>query len=150
MTEGRIVFVLDERLERDTLPIGAFTLCRLLLMNDAQYPWFILVPQRENITEVFQLSLKDQATLWKEASLLAEVVKDTFAADKMNLAALGNVVSQLHVHVIARTRQDEAWPDPVWGARPAVPYTSEQFARLEQKLRIVLAGEVIFHQGEKI
>lgn len=115
------MFVLDSRLEQDTLLLGDFPLCRLLLMNDAQYPWFILVPRREEVSELFQLDTADQQALWQEATSLAETVKDTFGADKMNVATLGNVVSQLHVHVIARRRDDPAWPGPVWGKHPAQP-----------------------------
>lgn len=89
------MFALDPRLEQDTLLLGDFPLSRLLLMNDARYPWFILVPRREDVTELFQLDVDDQQALWREATLLAEVLKDTFRADKMNVANLGNVVSQL-------------------------------------------------------
>ncbi|OKO44047.1 hypothetical protein AM469_000990 [Pseudomonas aeruginosa] len=110
------MFALDPRLEQDTLLLGDFPLSRLLLMNDARYPWFILVPRREDVTELFQLDVDDQQALWREATLLAEVLKDTFRADKMNVANLGNVVSQLHMHVIVRRRGDDAWPGPVWGA----------------------------------
>lgn len=110
------MFALDPRLEQDTLLLGDFSLSRLLLMNDARYPWFILVPRREDVTELFQLDVDDRQALWREATLLAEVLKDTFRADKMNVANLGNVVSQLHMHVIVRRRGDDAWPGPVWGA----------------------------------
>ncbi|RZH97141.1 HIT domain-containing protein, partial [Staphylococcus condimenti] len=92
------MFVLDSRLEQDTLPLGDFPLCRLLLMNDAHYLWFILVPRREAISELFQLDPVDQRALWRETTALAETVQDTFGADKMNVAALGNVVAQLHMH----------------------------------------------------
>ena len=138
------MFVLDSRLEQDTLSIGDFPLCRLLLMNDAHYPWFILVPRREDVSEVFQLDAADQQALWREAAALAETVKDTFAADKMNIATLGNVVSQLHVHVIARRRDDAAWPAPVWGRQPARPYSDEQVATLRNKLRLVLTDQFRF------
>ncbi|WP_179219289.1 HIT domain-containing protein, partial [Pseudomonas aeruginosa] len=87
------MFALDPRLEQDTLLLGDFPLSRLLLMNDARYPWFILVPRREDVTELFQLDVDDRQALWREATLLAEVLKDTFRADKMNVANLGNVVS---------------------------------------------------------
>jgi diadenosine tetraphosphate (Ap4A) HIT family hydrolase len=115
------VFVLDSRLLQDTLPIGDFPLCRLLLSNDVNYPWFILVPRRADISEVFQLEAEDQQQLWQETTALSKVLKELFDADKLNVAALGNVVSQLHMHVIVRKRSDAAWPAPVWGKRPAVP-----------------------------
>ena len=118
--------------------LGDFPLSRLLLMNDARYPWFILVPRREDVTELFQLDVDDRQALWREATLLAEVLKDTFRADKMNVANLGNVVSQLHMHVIVRRRGDDAWPGPVWGRHPARPYSSEQVEAIRGKLRMVL------------
>ncbi|HCJ28322.1 MAG TPA: HIT family protein [Pseudomonas sp.] len=138
------MFVLDSQLEQDTLNLGDFPLCRLLLMNDANYPWFILVPRREEVSELFQLDPADQQALWREATALAETLKDTFGADKMNVATLGNVVSQLHVHVIARRRGDPAWPAPVWGRQPASPYSEAQADAIRQKLRLVLTDNFRF------
>ena len=138
------MFALDPRLQQDTLPIGDFPLCRLLLMNDAQYPWFILVPRREEVSELFQLGADEQRQLWQETTFLAETLKDTFGADKMNVATLGNVVSQLHMHVIVRRREDAAWPSPVWGRHPAVAYSSEQVAAIRAKLRMALADDFRF------
>ncbi|KAF1071467.1 MAG: hypothetical protein GAK45_00516 [Pseudomonas citronellolis] len=132
------MFALDPRLEQDTIALGDLPLSRLLLMNDSQYPWLILVPRRVEVSEVFQLSADDQAVLWREASAVAEVLKDVFKADKMNVANLGNVVSQLHVHVIARRRDDAAWPGPVWGRHPAVAYDDAQLQRLREKLQMAL------------
>jgi diadenosine tetraphosphate (Ap4A) HIT family hydrolase len=141
------MFTLDPRLQQDTLVIGDFALCRLLLMNDAQFPWFILVPRREEMSEVFQLDIADQQLLWQETSELAETLKDTFAADKMNVANLGNMVSQLHMHVIVRRRDDAAWPAPVWGKLPAQPYSAEQLAAVMGKLRMALADDFSFVAG---
>ncbi|UCO97059.1 HIT domain-containing protein [Metapseudomonas lalkuanensis] len=138
------MFALDPRLQQDTLPIGDFPLCRLLLMNDAHYPWFILVPRREEVSELFQLGADEQRQLWQETTFLAETLKDTFGADKMNVATLGNVVSQLHMHVIVRRREDAAWPYPVWGRHPAVAYSSEQVAAIRAKLRMALADDFRF------
>ncbi len=138
------MFTLDSRLQQDCLLVGDFPLSRLLLMNDVQYPWFILVPRREEVSELFQLDAQDQRQLWLETTLLAETLKDTFAADKMNVATLGNVVSQLHMHVIVRKRADAAWPAPVWGRHPAVAYTAEQVEALKQKLRLVLTENFRF------
>ncbi|HEY1026368.1 MAG TPA: HIT domain-containing protein [Pseudomonas sp.] len=138
------MFALDSRLQQDCLQIGDFPLCRLLLMNDSNYPWFILVPRREEVSELFQLDAADQRQFWHETTLLAETLKDTFAADKMNVAALGNVVSQLHMHVIVRRRDDVAWPAPVWGKHPAQPYSDEQVSRLTEKLRLVLTEDFRF------
>jgi diadenosine tetraphosphate (Ap4A) HIT family hydrolase len=141
------MFTLDPRLQQDTVVIGDFTLCRLLLMNDAQYPWFILVPRREEVCELFQLDSADQRLLWQETTELAEALKDTFAADKMNVATLGNVVSQLHMHVIVRRREDPTWPAPIWGKLTAQPYSAEQLAAVLAKLRMVLADDFSFTTG---
>ncbi|NBA95806.1 HIT domain-containing protein [Pseudomonas sp. R5(2019)] len=134
------MFVLDSRLQQDTLPLGDFPLCQLLLSRDANYPWFILVPRLAGVSEVFQLNGADQLQLWKETTVLAEILKDEFSADKMNVATLGNVVSQLHMHVIVRKRDDIAWPDPVWGRHPAVPYSDEQVVAIRERLRPLLSG----------
>lgn len=142
------MFSLDSRLQQDCLPLGDFPLSRLLLMNDAQYPWFILVPRREEVSELFQLDAEDQRQLWQETTWLAETLKDTFAADKMNVAALGNVVSQLHMHVIVRRRGDPAWPAPVWGKQAAVPYTPAQVEALKGKLRLVLTENFRFTEED--
>ncbi|ANY88950.1 MULTISPECIES: HIT family protein [Pseudomonas] len=135
------MFVLDSRLQQDSLVLGDFPLCRLLLSKDANYPWFILVPRRADISELFQLSEADQQQLWKETTYLAEALKDSFAADKLNVATLGNVVSQLHMHVIVRRRDDAAWPAPVWGRVPAIEYTAEQVEAIRQRLRAVLSDD---------
>ena len=138
------MFALDSRLQQDCLLVGDFPLCRLLLMNDSNYPWFILVPRREEVSELFQLDADDQRQLWREATLLAETLKDTFAADKMNVATLGNVVNQLHMHVIVRRREDAAWPAPVWGRHPAQPYSEQQVGQIIDKLRLVLTEDFQF------
>jgi diadenosine tetraphosphate (Ap4A) HIT family hydrolase len=138
------MFSLDSRLQQDTLVLGDFPLCRLLLMNDANYPWFILVPRREAVSELFQLDTSDQQQLWRETTRLAETLKDTFFADKMNVATLGNVVSQLHMHVIVRRREDAAWPAPVWGRHPARAYSAEEIAAIRERLRLVLTGDFQF------
>jgi diadenosine tetraphosphate (Ap4A) HIT family hydrolase len=135
---GGFMFVLDERLQQDALLLGDLPLCRLLLSSDARYPWFILVPRRMEVSEIFQLSSDDQRALWGETSLLAEVLKDVFRADKINVAALGNVVRQLHMHVIVRYRDDAAWPAPVWGRHPALPYDAQQVVAIRDRLRSVM------------
>jgi diadenosine tetraphosphate (Ap4A) HIT family hydrolase len=124
------VFVLDSRLQQDSLVLGEFALCQLLLSKDANYPWFILVPKRAGISELFELDVAEQQQLWQETTL-----KASYGADKMNVATLGNVVSQLHMHVIVRQRDDAAWPAPVWGKCPAVAYTDEQVEAIRQRLR---------------
>ncbi|WP_447555255.1 HIT domain-containing protein [Vreelandella sp. EE22] len=122
-------FTLDPRLAADTLSLGDLPLCRALLMNDARYPWVILVPRKEAITEVFELSLEEQAQLWREATALGKAMNVAFQGDKLNIATLGNVVSQLHVHLVVRFESDESWPAPVWGKGEAMAYTPEQQSR---------------------
>lgn len=117
------MFKLHTRLAEDTLAVGDFPLCRLLLMNDANYPWFILVPRRTGAREIFQLDRHDQQQLLWESSQLSQVLSKVFQADKLNIAALGNMVPQLHIHHIVRYENDRAWPKPVWGLFPATPYT---------------------------
>ena len=113
-------------------------LCQVLLVNDSLYPWLILVPRREGISEAFQLKMADQDQLSKESCLVAKVMAGFFNADKMNIAALGNVVPQLHVHHIVRYRNDPAWPKPVWGEVVAVPYEYLEFEDRVQKMRQLL------------
>ncbi len=141
------MFNLDPRLQQDTFVLGDFPLCRLLLMNDANYPWFILVPRREAVSELFQLDVADQQQLWLETTQLAEVLKDAFIADKMNVATLGNVVSQLHMHVVVRRCEDPAWPAPVWGKHPARPYAGDEITALRDRLRRVVSDDFSFIEG---
>lgn len=141
------MFALDPRLQQDTLPIGDFPLSRLLLSNDSNYPWFILVPRRADISEIFQLDAADQQQLWRETTVLAELLKDSFDADKLNVGALGNVVSQLHMHVIVRRHEDAAWPAPVWGKHPARPYTAQQVATIRERLGLILTEDFTFLEG---
>ena len=117
------MFKLHPRLAQDTSVVGDFPLCRLLLMNDANYPWFILVPRRAEMKEIFELEHQDQQQLLKESSHLSQVLSKIFQADKLNIAALGNMVPQLHIHHIVRYQTDQAWPNPVWGLFPTRPYT---------------------------
>lgn len=118
--------ILHPKLAQDCLILGQFDLCALLLMNDSQYPWFILVPQCENITEIHHLSPQDQQQLMIESCLLATALEQAFQADKINIAALGNMVPLLHIHHIARYKSDAAWPKPVWGLHPAVAYQDDE------------------------
>jgi diadenosine tetraphosphate (Ap4A) HIT family hydrolase len=111
------------------MPVGRFPLCLLLLKNDSNYPWFILVPERDGVEEIFQLSQEDQARLILESSELSERLATAFKADRMNVAALGNVVPQLHVHHIVRHETDPAWPGPVWGKVAARPDKPEEAKR---------------------
>jgi len=120
------LFQLHPRLKQDCITIGRFDLCQLLMMNDSQYPWFILVPEKANITEIYQLSKADQHTLTQESSYLSENLAMLYKADKMNIAAIGNLVPQLHLHHVVRYQTDQAWPAPIWGKFAAIPYTPQQ------------------------
>jgi diadenosine tetraphosphate (Ap4A) HIT family hydrolase len=133
-------FSLDPQLARDTLPVGDLPLSRVLLMNDANFPWLIAVPRRTGAIEIFDLDDEARELLVNEITLLAEVLKQVSACDKINIAAIGNVVAQLHVHVVARRRSDAAWPRPVWGALPALPYEE----RAREQLLAAIRREIAF------
>ncbi len=124
------MFELHPQLQLDCLEIGRFRLCRLLLMNESRYPWLILVPEREGINEIYQLNEADQILLLQESSLLARGLAEAFAADKLNIAAIGNLVPQLHVHHVVRYRDDPAWPAPVWGRFPPLPYDEVKLTKV--------------------
>ena len=129
---------LDPRLAADTLPIGDLALSSVRLMNDARYPWLILVPRRAEATEIVELDRADRAVLMEEIALASEALRALPGADKINVGALGNVVRQLHVHVVGRRVGDEAWPGPVWGAGVARRYEAGAAAALVEKLRRAL------------
>lgn len=135
------MFELDPRLEEDTVLIGEFPLSLLLLSKDANYPWCILVPKREDVFEIHHLAEDDQHQLIQESCRLAEVMASVFDADKMNVAALGNQVRQLHVHHVARFEGDPAWPNPIWGVKPYSQYTPEHLEDRLVHLRTALVGE---------
>ena len=118
-------FSLDSRLEADTIPIGALHLSRVLLMNDARFPWVILVPCRAGLREIIDLAPRDRAILYREIESVSAAMTRLFTPTKLNVAALSNMVAQLHVHVIARFDTDDAWPKPVWGVGTRVDYQPE-------------------------
>jgi diadenosine tetraphosphate (Ap4A) HIT family hydrolase len=128
------MFELHPRLAQDGLPLGRFPLCRLLLMNESRYPWFILVPERPTVSEIYQLPEADRIQLLRESCALSEVLAELFRADKLNVAAIGNRVPQLHVHHVVRYRNDPAWPAPVWGRFEPLPYTEAALADIRAKL----------------
>jgi diadenosine tetraphosphate (Ap4A) HIT family hydrolase len=132
-------WVLDPLLERDTAAVGDMPLCRVLLINDANYPWLLLVPRRHHIVEIVDLDYIEQAQLMSEIAEAGRSLKAITSCDKINVAALGNVVSQLHIHVVARSRSDAAWPKPVWGAVPARAYEDAAMTALLAALRQRLA-----------
>ena len=119
------IFLIDSKLNHDTYFVSDLDLCRLLIMNDSNYPWFILVPRRLNITEIYQLSNEDRFELDYETNFISEILANYFKADKMNIAALGNIVSQLHVHIIVRKKIDLLWPETIWGKKNPLFYSKE-------------------------
>jgi len=125
---------LHPQLEKDCIVLGEFRLCSLLLLNDANYPWFILLPNREDISEIHQLSAKDQQQLMTESMYFSHCLEQVFQPDKLNIAALGNIVPQLHIHHIARFSSDACWPAPVWGAVDAIPYDNKQVETIKNQL----------------
>lgn len=122
-------FTLDSRLEADTYIVGELQLSRVLLMRDARFPWAILVPRRADKREILDLDLRDRAMLYREIEGLSDAMQRLFAPKKLNIAAIGNVVAQLHVHVIARYENDVAWPKPVWGVGERVAYDEADAAK---------------------
>ena len=136
--ERRMNFELDPTLAADTLEFVSFELCDVRLMNDARFPWLILVPRRHAAVEILDLDRADQDFLWSEIRFAAGVLRAVYRPDKLNIGALGNQVAQLHVHVIARFHGDAAWPAPVWGSGPARRYEHERDKRLDE-LKAMLA-----------
>ena len=132
------MFQLHERLAADTHKLGESRLCDVLLMNDNTWPWVILVPRISGIREIYELPNEQQQRLLFESSALSEGMMQLFGGDKMNVAALGNMGPQLHLHHIVRFEGDAAWPGPVWGKQPPVPYTEEQLASVKAKLQPLL------------
>ena len=126
---------LHPQFKQDSIYLGRFDLCHLLLMNDNQYPWCILVPDRDNLREIYELPEQQQLQFCHESSLLASGMMAVYSGYKMNIAALGNVVAQLHIHHIVRFQSDPAWPAPVWGKLPAKQYSESALQETIQKLR---------------
>ncbi len=120
-------WTLHPTLAKDATPIGDLPLSQVLIIKDANYPWLLLVPRKANVSELIDLPATEQAQLTGEIDRVARALKEVTACDKLNIAALGNVVPQLHVHVIARRHSDAAWPRPVWGAAPALAYDPTDF-----------------------
>ncbi|ABD80172.1 HIT domain-containing protein [Saccharophagus degradans] len=135
------MFELHPQLKQDTVIVGQFNLSLVLLHKDANYPWCILVPKRSNMNEIHHLSEVDQIQLIKESSHLSEVMTSIFAPDTMNIAELGNLVPQLHLHHVARYKTDACWPAAVWGAKPPAVYTEGVMEERLQRLQSSLVGE---------
>jgi diadenosine tetraphosphate (Ap4A) HIT family hydrolase len=136
---SEIGWSLHPQLHADTVLVCDLALSRVLAMNDANFPWLILVPRRAGVSEIFDLGA-EQATLFNEVSLLSRVLKDVTQCDKLNMAAIGNVVPQLHVHIVARRKDDALWPKPVWGAAPPRVYEAAALERFAATIRDRLRG----------
>lgn len=127
-------FTLHPDLKRDGIPMGHFPLCQVLLINDSHYPWFVIVPKREGISDPIDLTQQDFALLWEESRLFSNAIMSAFLGDKLNVAALGNMTPQLHIHHIVRYKTDPAWPGPIWGKHPLEPYAKSDVAEIKSKL----------------
>lgn len=136
------MFQLHPQLEADSVRIGLFRLSQVRLINDSNYPWALLVPERKGITEIHQLPPEDRAQLMEESAFLSEKLAVLFRADKMNIAAIGNMVPQLHIHHIVRYQTDPAWPAPVWGRFPMKPYPPEALQQTVAEIRTALAPQL--------
>jgi diadenosine tetraphosphate (Ap4A) HIT family hydrolase len=128
-------FVLDPRLESESLPVIWLGLCELRLRDDRRWPWLLLIPQRPGIEEIHDLTPLDQAMLSFETNLVSKALKELTGCTKINVGALGNIVRQLHIHVIARNEGDEAWPGPVWGHGVREPYRREELHQFAEQIR---------------
>lgn len=139
-----MTFSLHERLAADTILIGSLPLCELLLMNDARFPWCILVPRRTGMRDIIDLAPADAETLFRESLALQRALRNAFAPDKLNVAAIGNLVPQLHVHHIARYTGDSEWPAPVWGRGTPLAYDplvrTQRIVALRDRLDDILQG----------
>jgi diadenosine tetraphosphate (Ap4A) HIT family hydrolase len=126
-------FTLDPQLSADTYPVGETDLCRVLLSKDARYPWLILVPKQPGLRELHDLCAADQMRLMTDITHISHALQQAFQADKVNVAALGNMVPQLHIHIIMRYRDDAAWPGPIWGVGTAQNYSDAALTDALQK-----------------
>ncbi len=132
-------FQLDYRLSDDTVYIGRHTLCEIRLMNDKRWPWLILVPTLAGAEEIHNLPVMEQAQIARETSIIAEIFKDFTNCEKINTAAIGNIVRQLHIHVIARNKGDANWPGPVWGYEKAEPYENSSLINTVNQMQKALS-----------
>lgn len=134
------MFTLHPVLKNDTVEITRLELCRVLLMRDRQYPWVILVPEREGLRDFDDLNAFDRDLAMIEIDRVSKAMRDAFKSYKLNIAALGNVVEQLHIHIIARFKDDPAWPQPVWGKHPPVDYDEDARADVIKRITQSLDG----------
>jgi diadenosine tetraphosphate (Ap4A) HIT family hydrolase len=135
-----MTFQLDSRLAADTIPIGDLALSSIVLLDDSRFPWFVLVPRRPDLSELTDLDEADAAVLMGEIRTATRVMLDLAKPDKVNVGALGNIVGQLHVHVIGRYLSDPAWPGPVWGHGVRKPYQPHAAAALVERAAALFAS----------
>lgn len=140
-----IIFELDERLDQDSVFIGEFDLCQLRLINKDSWLWFVLVPMRAEVTEVFQLSVADRYYLMDEINSMSVLLQEIWKFDKLNIGALGNIVNQLHVHVIGRRIDDAGWPGPVWGVSAGDVYKDGAITNIVSRLRNQVKKNPLIH-----
>lgn len=133
-------FELDPQLAADTLPIGRLALCDTRLMKDARFPWIILAPRKQGLVELFDLGSGDRKRLIEEIAAVSAALKQETGCLKINVGALGNIVRQLHVHIVARRKGDAAWPGPVWGAGARLPYAAGAGEALASRLRAAIGA----------
>lgn len=136
-------FTLHEKLAADCFLIGSLPLCDVLLLNDTRYPWCVLVPRVAGLTELMQLDAPQAQLLFTELSLVSEILEKQAGVTKLNVGALGNLVPQLHIHVIGRSPSDAAWPGPVWGFGQAQPYSAKRAQQVVDEWRVWLGGVFI-------
>ena len=142
------MYTLDPQLQQDTVHLGQFPLCDVLLMNDSQFPWVILVPRRGSTTELYQLSTEERYEQSDESCYVSQRLSDYFKADSMNVAALGNVVPQLHIHHVVRKKEDLCWPKPIWGAIEAKPYAKDDLDKMVSELKLLFSDRFV-EQGQE-
>jgi diadenosine tetraphosphate (Ap4A) HIT family hydrolase len=133
-------FNLDSRLESSTLPVGDLGLCSVRLQDDARFPWLLLVPRRGGVSEITDLSEEDAATLWQEIRTATRVMQELAKPDKVNVATIGNLVPQMHIHIIGRFRSDPAWPGTVWGFGTRTPYPDHAARALVERAAALFAA----------
>ena len=129
------MFKLHNKLQEDTIEIIRLKLSRVLLMDDSSFPWIVLVPERQGVQEVYELSIEDRSVLIEEIAAASEIIRQLYSPDKINIGALGNLVPQLHIHVIGRFRTDRAWPGPVWGTGKARPYAADELSAVAGRIK---------------
>jgi diadenosine tetraphosphate (Ap4A) HIT family hydrolase len=137
------MYTLDTQLQQDTVYLGHFKLCDVLLMNDSQFPWVILVPRRGSTSELYQLSTEERYEQSDESAYVSQRLSDYFKADSMNIAALGNIVPQLHVHHVVRKKDDLCWPKPIWGAVAAKPYGQDTLKKMVEELTLLFSDRFV-------